>query len=72
MPIYVYSCSKCKKEFQVRQKMSDPKPNTCSECGSLGSLDKVIAPSGFRLDGGGWFNQGYMGGGRGGSSGMEH
>jgi putative FmdB family regulatory protein len=59
MPIYVYECENCKKTEQVRAKMSDPAPKNCNHCQAEGTMKKIIAPSAFQLQGGGWFAQGY-------------
>jgi putative FmdB family regulatory protein len=59
MPIYVYSCNNCGHELQARQKISDPQPQVCPNCQKENSLKKILTPSSFKLEGGGWFSQGY-------------
>lgn len=54
MPIYEFRCSPCGHEFERLQKVSDPDPKKCPECGAL-KLVRVISPVGFRLKGGGWY-----------------
>jgi putative FmdB family regulatory protein len=73
MPIYVYECQNCKKTTQVRAKMSDSAPKLCNHCQAQDTMQKVIAPSAFQLQGGGWFAQGYSSssGASGGSSGSS-
>ena len=54
MPIYAFSCDACGHEFDRLQKLSDPDPEACPECGKPAVRRKVTAPS-FRLAGGGWY-----------------
>ena len=63
MAIYQYKCKKCEHTITVRAKMSDCKPLFCQKCGEENTLEKQIVHTGFQLDGGGWYAQGYMGGG---------
>jgi putative FmdB family regulatory protein len=67
MPIYVYACSSCGSELTIRQKISDTAPKECPSCRAEQTLAKKLAPSSFKLEGGGWFAHGYMGGGSGAS-----
>ncbi|MBN1205059.1 MAG: zinc ribbon domain-containing protein [Myxococcaceae bacterium] len=59
MPIYEYSCQSCGKTIDVLQKVSDPTPETCTECGATGSLSKLVSRSSFVLKGGGWYSDLY-------------
>lgn len=59
MPIYEYACKSCGKTIDVLQKVSDPTPETCSECGAKDSLSKVVSRSSFVLKGGGWYSDLY-------------
>ena len=59
MPIYEYSCQSCGKTIDVLQKVSDPTPESCSACGTQGSLSKVVSRSSFVLKGGGWYSDLY-------------
>ena len=54
MPIYAFSCDACGHDFDRLQKLSDPDPDACPECGKPAVRRKVTAPS-FRLAGGGWY-----------------
>lgn len=54
MPIYAFVCDACGHEFDRLQKLSDPDPDTCPECGAHRVKRKLTAPS-FRLAGGGWY-----------------
>jgi putative FmdB family regulatory protein len=54
MPIYEFHCSACGHRFDRLQKLSDPDPSTCPQCGAPQVQRQVSAPS-FRLAGGGWY-----------------
>jgi putative FmdB family regulatory protein len=54
MPIYEFECSTCGNRFDRLQKLSDPDPETCPECGKPTVKRRVTAPS-FRLAGSGWY-----------------
>jgi putative FmdB family regulatory protein len=57
MPIYEYTCSKCKKRIEVIQKMSDEPLKTHKGCG--GKLTKEISAAGFQFKGTGWYVTDY-------------
>src|SRR3954471_8325906 len=54
MPIYEFECSACGDHFDRLQKLSDPDPENCPQCGAGGVRRCVTAPS-FRLAGSGWY-----------------
>jgi putative FmdB family regulatory protein len=54
MPIYEFECSTCGNRFDRLQKLSDPDPEICPECGKPTVKRRVTAPS-FRLAGSGWY-----------------
>ncbi len=54
MPIYAFQCDTCGHEFDRLQKMSDPDPSECPECGAATIKRQLTAPS-FRLSGSGWY-----------------
>lgn len=54
MPIYAFECDACGHQFDRLQKMSDPDPSECPECGAAGIKRQLTAPS-FRLSGTGWY-----------------
>ena len=54
MPIYAFECDACGHEFDRLQKMSDPDPEVCPECGAPKIKRQLTAPS-FRLSGSGWY-----------------
>lgn len=55
MPIYEFRCAKCGHEFESLQKISDPDPEVCPECGESGGISRLISAAAFRLKGGGWY-----------------
>lgn len=54
MPIYAYRCATCGHDFDRLQKMSDPDPEKCPDCGADTVKRQLTAPS-FRLSGSGWY-----------------
>jgi len=54
MPIYEFECLNCSERFDRLQKLSDPDPDTCPNCGAAGVRRRLTAPS-FRLSGSGWY-----------------
>lgn len=54
MPIYEFQCNACGHRFDRLQKLSDPDPSVCPECGAPQVQRQLSAPQ-FRLAGGGWY-----------------
>lgn len=54
MPIYAFECDACGHAFDRLQKMSDPDPTECPECGAPKIRRQLTAPA-FRLSGSGWY-----------------
>lgn len=54
MPIYAFACTACGHHFDKLQKMSDPDPEACPDCGAHAIKRQLTAPS-FRLAGSGWY-----------------
>ncbi len=54
MPIYAFACQACGHAFDSLQRMSDPDPAECPECGEAQIKRQLTAPS-FRLSGSGWY-----------------
>ena len=54
MPIYEFECTTCGEHFDRLQKLSDPDPDACPQCGASGISRCLTAPS-FRLSGSGWY-----------------
>lgn len=59
MPIYEYKCTKCRKEFELFQNITDPVAKTCKFC--KGPVNKLISMSSFHLKGSGWYVTDYGG-----------
>lgn len=57
MPIYEYKCRKCRKTFEVLQKINDTAVRQCLECG--GEVDKVISSPAIQFKGSGWYITDY-------------
>ena len=57
MPTYEYRCSKCKKEFEVVQRITDDPLKKCTKCG--GPVERLIAATNFILKGSGWYKSDY-------------
>ncbi|HEY0232799.1 MAG TPA: FmdB family zinc ribbon protein [Dokdonella sp.] len=54
MPIYDFECRSCNARFERLQKLSDPDPTVCPECGKETIKRRLTAPA-FRLAGSGWY-----------------
>ena len=54
MPIYGFECASCGHQFDRLQRLSDPDPTVCPECGAEQVHRQLTAPS-FRLAGAGWY-----------------
>lgn len=61
MPIYEYECESCRNVFEITQRMTDDPLSSCPDCD--GSVKKIVSRSSFLLKGGGWYADGYTGGG---------
>lgn len=63
-PIYSFECQKCHKIFDIfedRNKLEHPNfIPICPDCKN-DKCEKVIAPTSFVLNGGGWAKDGYSG-----------
>jgi putative FmdB family regulatory protein len=57
VPTYEYECSKCRRVFEVRQRISDPPLQTCEACG--GAVRRLLSAAPFILKGGGWYVTDY-------------
>ncbi len=59
MPIYEFVCEACGRLAEVMQKVDDPPPAKCDECGAEGRMAKIMSRSSFQLKGGGWYSDLY-------------
>jgi len=57
MPLYEYQCQDCKQISEVIQKLSDPDPTHCKECG--GTLERLLSAPAIRFKGSGWYVNDY-------------
>jgi putative FmdB family regulatory protein len=57
MPIYEFVCEACGNIVERLQKLSDPPPGACPECG--GKMAKIMSRNSFQLKGGGWYRDLY-------------
>ncbi|MBI5070664.1 MAG: zinc ribbon domain-containing protein [Deltaproteobacteria bacterium] len=58
MPIYEYLCESCETLTERIQKVGDPGPTKCPECGSR-KIAKLVSRTTFQLKGGGWYSDLY-------------
>ena len=57
MPTYEYECAKCRRVFEIRQRISEPALSTCDACG--GTVRRLLSAAPFILKGGGWYVTDY-------------
>ena len=57
MPTYEYQCTACGREFEVRQRISEPPLTRCETCG--GPVKRLLSPAPFILKGEGWYVTDY-------------
>ena len=57
MPTYEYECLKCKRVFEIRQRISEPPLTLCDVCG--GEVRRLLSAAPFILKGGGWYVTDY-------------
>jgi len=58
VPIYEYLCESCETLTERIQKVGDPAPSKCPECGSR-KIAKLVSRTTFHLKGGGWYSDLY-------------
>lgn len=57
MPIYEYLCQKCGFQFEKLQRLSDPPPSKCPECG--GKVAQLLSAPAVQFKGTGWYVTDY-------------
>jgi putative FmdB family regulatory protein len=57
MPTYEYECLKCRRVFEIRQRISEPPLTACDVCG--GEVRRLLSAAPFILKGGGWYVTDY-------------
>ena len=60
MPIYEYVCEACGRITECMQRVADPPPPACPECGDA-RLARLVSRTTFQLKGGGWYKDLYSG-----------
>jgi putative FmdB family regulatory protein len=58
VPIYEFVCKSCGRLTEVMQRLNDPPPAACPECGA-GPLARMVSRTSFQLKGGGWYSDLY-------------
>jgi putative FmdB family regulatory protein len=57
VPTYEYECEKCRRVFEVRQRITEAPLTTCEACG--GRIKRLLSPAPFILKGEGWYVTDY-------------
>ena len=57
MPTYEYECLKCRRVFEIRQRISEPALTVCDACG--GQVRRLLSAAPFILKGEGWYVTDY-------------
>jgi putative FmdB family regulatory protein len=57
MPTYEYECLKCRRVFEIRQRISEPALTVCEACG--GEVRRLLSAAPFILKGEGWYVTDY-------------
>ena len=57
MPTYEYECLKCRRVFEIRQRISEPALTVCDVCG--GEVRRLLSAAPFILKGAGWYVTDY-------------
>src|SRR5205807_5751262 len=57
MPTYEYECLKCRRVFEIRQRISEPALKVCDVCG--GEVRRLLSAAPFILKGEGWYVTDY-------------
>lgn len=58
MPTYVYNCSTCEKTYEVEQRITEAPLKDC-QCGSKGTLKRIIQPIAVMFKGSGFHINDY-------------
>jgi putative FmdB family regulatory protein len=61
MPTYVYECSSCNDRFEVEQRITENPLDIC-QCGSTGTVKRLIQPVGIMFKGSGFHINDYSAG----------
>jgi putative FmdB family regulatory protein len=58
MPLYEYSCDKCKHTFELMRNVNETTKVNCPKCGL--EAKKMISATSFQLKGTGWYKTDYQ------------
>lgn len=59
MPTYEYQCKSCKHSWEEDQSIMDERITVCPDCKKESAMRLISGGTGFILQGGGWFSEGY-------------
>lgn len=59
MPTYEYLCKACQHKWETEQSIRDLPLTTCPGCNADTACRQISAGTGFILQGGGWYREGY-------------
>lgn len=61
MPLYLFECQNCKKEYEEILTFSESEKYLDTECKSCNErkLTRKVSKTSFTLKGGGWYKDGY-------------
>jgi putative FmdB family regulatory protein len=57
VPLYEYECQDCHFRFEKLQRLSDPPPSKCPECG--GKISQLLSAPAVQFKGSGWYVTDY-------------
>jgi putative FmdB family regulatory protein len=57
VPLYEYECQDCHFRFEKLQRLSDPPPPKCPECG--GKISQLLSAPAVQFKGSGWYVTDY-------------
>jgi putative FmdB family regulatory protein len=57
VPLYEYECQDCHYRFERLQRLSDPPPPKCPECG--GKIAQLLSAAAIQFKGSGWYVTDY-------------
>lgn len=64
MPTYTYQCRSCGSVDEVKQRITEDAIKSCPHCKKKTYERLIAGGTGFVLKGGGWYSDGYSGGGK--------
>lgn len=64
MPTYTYQCRSCGSVDEIKQRITEDPIKACPHCKKKTYERLIAGGTGFVLKGGGWYSDGYSGGGK--------